>query len=69
MNQMSNPNTKPKTHTIVVFPDGETWNTVEGCSIIEISAEQFDDLCTDRIDAGDCNAIRQIDLGEVAQSW
>jgi len=68
---MSNPNSnaKTKTHTIVVFPDGETWNTVEGCSIITISAEQFEDLCCDRIDASDCNALRQIDLTEVSESW
>ena len=57
------------THTIVVFPDGETWNTVEGCFIIVISDEQFKDLCHDRIDASEADAIRQIDLSEVAESW
>lgn len=57
------------TKTIVVFPDGETWNMVEGCSIIDISEDQFHDLCEDRIDAGDCTALREIDLKEVSESW
>lgn len=58
-----------KTHSIVVFPDGQTWNTVDGCSIIEITDEQFDDLCNDRLDAADCNALREINLKEVSESW
>jgi hypothetical protein len=60
---------KKPTHTIVVFPDGETWNTVEGCSIITITDEEFQDLCADRIDASDTNPSREIDLKTVAETW
>lgn len=46
------PNKKEK-HAIVVFPDRETWNTLEGCVIKVIDSEQFTDLCEDSVDAGD----------------
>lgn len=45
--------TPKQTHTIIVFPDRETWNTIEGCVIKVIDNEQFLDLCEDRVDAGD----------------
>lgn len=53
-----------KTHTIVVLSDGETWNTLSGCSILVINDKQFDDLCNDRIDAGDLKPIAEIGLAD-----
>ena len=53
---------KNKTHTIVVFPDGQTWNTLDGCRILTITDETFGDLCADRIDAGDVEPIAEIIL-------
>ena len=53
-----------KTHTIIVLSDGETWNTISGCSIMVINDEQFDDLCADRISANDLIPIAEIGLHE-----
>ena len=55
-----------KTHTIVVLSDGQTWNTLSGCSILVINDKQFDDLCNDRIDAGDL--IPVVDIGLTDQT-
>ena len=49
-------------HTIVVFPDGETWNTLDRCRILTITDESFRDLCMDRIDAGQITAVAEIIL-------
>jgi hypothetical protein len=57
-------NMSNKTHTIVVLSDGQTWNTLNGCSILVINDQQFDDLCADRIDAGDLKPISEILLGD-----
>jgi hypothetical protein len=51
-----------KTHAIVVLSDGETWNTLDGCSIVVIDDVQFRDLCEDRVNAGDLVAISEISL-------
>jgi len=53
-----------KTHTIIVLSDGETWNTISGCSIMVINDDQFRDLCDDRISANDLIAITEIGLHE-----
>jgi hypothetical protein len=59
----NNSNNRPlKTRTIVVLSDGETWNTVTGCSLVVITEDQFDDLCHDRIDAGDLTPLAEIGL-------
>lgn len=55
---------KNKTHTIVVFPDGQTWNTLDGCRILTITDESFGDLCVDRIDACDIEPIAEIILSK-----
>ena len=47
---------------IVVFSDGETWESIPdfddpgpgGAMIRFVSAEDYQDLCTDMIDASDC---------------
>jgi hypothetical protein len=52
------------THTIIVFPDGETWNTVDGSIIKIVTAETFRDIVDDRIDAGDAPCIAKISLTE-----
>lgn len=57
-------NKSNKTHTIVVLSDGQTWNTLSGCSILVIDDKQFDDLCNDRIDAGDLTPITEIGLAD-----
>lgn len=36
---------------ILVLPDGETWTVLDGCTIIVIDDEQFNDLCDDKVDA------------------
>ena len=53
---------KNKTHTIVVFPDGQTWNTLDGCRILTITSETLRDLCDDWINAGDVEPIAEIIL-------
>jgi len=53
-----------KTHTIIVLPDGTTWSTINGCSIITITDEQFRDLCEDRVDANDLKPLSEIGLGD-----
>ena len=51
-----------KTHMIVVLSDGETWASMDWCSIVIINDEQFRDLCEDRINAKDLKAIAEISL-------
>ena len=53
---------QPKTHTIIVFPDGETWNTIDGCTIKVVDEQVFEDICTDSIDAGDAPAQVELTL-------
>lgn len=49
-------------HTIIVFPDGTTWNTVEGCKILTITDEDFANLCDDFVDAKDIEPLSEIIL-------
>jgi len=51
-----------KTHTIIVLSDGETWSTLDGCSIVVLNDEQFGNLCEDRINAEDVVAISVVSL-------
>jgi len=51
--------------TIVVLPDGTTWNTIDGCTIMTITKEDFDKLCNDQVDAGDIIPISEIYLRSV----
>jgi hypothetical protein len=51
-----------KTHTIIVLSDGETWSTLDGCSIVVLNDEQFRNLCEDRINAEDVVAISEVSL-------
>ena len=53
-----------KHYTVLVLADGETWETIGGQSIITITAEQFQDLCEDRIDARDLNPLSEIGLDD-----
>lgn len=48
--------------TILILSDGETWCTVEGCSICTITDEDYKKLCNDEIDAGDLNPISEVGL-------
>lgn len=54
-----------KFHTIVVLPDGETWNTVDQCSILTINDRQFKELCQGQINASDLVPIQEICLKEI----
>ena len=54
------------THTIIVLPDGQTWNTITGCSIVVISDADFKLLCEDRIDAKDIKPIAEVGLNCIA---
>ena len=38
---MSNPTNKPKTVTIVVLNDGETFTDISGCEILEIPEDDY----------------------------
>ena len=49
-------------HTIIILHDGETWNTVNGCTIRTISDEDFQKLCEDRLRADETKAISEITL-------
>ena len=62
---MKNSNNSTKTHTIIVLPDGETWNTISGCSVVVIDEAQFRDLCENRIDANDLKPIVEIGLNDM----
>ena len=52
------------TYTIIVFPDGETWNTVDGSSIKIITEDTFREIVDDRIDAGDAPCVAEIHLSD-----
>ena len=54
-----------KTHTIIILPDGETWNTISGCSIVVINDEQFKELCEDQVKACEITPIVEIALTEM----
>lgn len=36
--------------TIVVLSDGQTWSTINGCTIMCINDEQFESLCMGNVD-------------------
>lgn len=55
-----------KVHMIIVFPDGKTWNTVDGCTIKTIHDLDFKALCDDAIEASDCKAIAEMRLLDFA---
>lgn len=48
--------------TIIVLPDGETWNTIDGCSICTVTEEEFDKLCRDELGAGNLKPVSEIGL-------
>ena len=50
--------------TILILPDGETWNTINGCTIVCISDGDFQALCEDKIDAQDAQPLSCIELRE-----
>jgi hypothetical protein len=50
------------TYAIIVFPDGETWNTVDGSSIKIITEATFREIVDDRIDAPCVAEISLADL-------
>ena len=53
-----------KVHTLIVFPDGETWNTADGSSLIVVTEETFRDIIEDRIDAGDAPTLAALSLAD-----
>jgi hypothetical protein len=55
---------QPKTHTIVIFPDGQTWNVISGTKIKVVHDKSFERLCNDEIDACDIPAVVELTLQE-----
>ena len=52
------------THTLIVFPDGETWNTADGCALIVVDHETFRNIIEDRIEAGDAPTLAALSLAD-----
>jgi hypothetical protein len=50
--------------TILILPDGETWSTIDCCSICVITDEDFERLCNDEVDANDIIPMGEIVLGD-----
>lgn len=50
--------------TIICLADGETWDTLGGCSICVISDKDFMDLCDNFVDIKDLTPIVEIGLQE-----
>ena len=48
--------------SIIVLSDGETWNTVTGCSIFVIEDTDFFDLCEDRVSLTSIVPVAEIQL-------
>ena len=48
---------------IIVLSDGETWNTVDSCSICLITKADFNKLCDGVVVVGDLNPVIEIGLG------
>ena len=53
------------TYTIIVFPDGETWNIADGSSIKVVTEETFRKIVDDRIDACDAPCVAEISLADL----
>lgn len=51
-------------NTIIVLSDGETWNTLSGCSICVIPDDQFTLLCEGSIEVKDLLPVVEIGLKE-----
>lgn len=51
--------------TIIVLPDGETWNTIDGCSICIITNTQFDLLCSGQTSVNDLSPVTELMLKDV----
>ena len=54
-----------KTHTIIILPDGETWNTIGDCTIMVINADQFKDLCEDKIKACEMKPVAALSFNDL----
>lgn len=52
------------THTLIVLPDGKTWNTADGCALIVVDHETFRNIIEDRIDAGDAPTLAALSLAD-----
>lgn len=52
--------------TIIVLPDGETWDTIAGCTVCVISDEEFNSLCNDEIGANSVHPLVEIGLQSYA---
>ena len=50
--------------TIIVLPDGETWSTIDGCTIMTVSPQQYALLTHGMIGINNVDAITSIDLTE-----
>lgn len=50
--------------TIIILPDGETWNTLDGCFICTVNEQQFSDLCNGIVGVNDINALTECSICE-----
>lgn len=55
-------------HTIIILNDGDTWSTINQCSVVVITDAQFQDLCNDRCDVKDLTPVAEIALLDATPS-
>lgn len=53
---------------IVVFPDGETWSTLNGCRLFVIKEEDFLDICEDNKSLKRQTPAIEVDLNRLISS-
>jgi hypothetical protein len=51
-----------KTVTILVLNDGETFTDIDGCTIMVVPKDQFDDVLYSGGDASDLSSLVEIEL-------
>jgi|688.fasta_scaffold249090_1 hypothetical protein len=54
-----------KTHTIIILPDGETWNTIGDCTIMVIDDKQFKELCEDQVRACEMKPVAALSFNDL----
>ena len=52
-------------YVILVLPDGDTWTTIDGCSTLIITAEEFMALCDGDCSVSDLNPVAGVELGDM----
>ena len=55
-------------HVILVLPDGETWTTIDGCSTLIITDEEFMALCDDHCSVSDLTPVAGVELVDMGNA-